>query len=173
MGLLMQHNWLRLQSLPMITCALVQGAALGGGAELLTACDFRLMTSAAKIGFVHIKLGITAAWGGGSRLAQIIGPKNALKMMITGQRLGAEEAMKIGLVDAVFDEDDYVFDNANNWINMFANHHIDALRACKNIVNQSKLLPLELSLEQELEQSSTVWGGVEHIKAIDSNIKHK
>lgn len=60
MNLLMQNNFLRLQRLPLITLALVEGKAIGGGAETTTACDFRMMTPSAEIGFVHVRMGITA-----------------------------------------------------------------------------------------------------------------
>jgi len=61
MGTLMYDSLQRLQKLPMISVALIEGKAIGGGAELTTACDFRLMSETAKLGFVHIKLGITVS----------------------------------------------------------------------------------------------------------------
>ena len=59
MSELMKLNFNRLQNLSLITLCIVQGKAIGGGAELLTVCDFRLATRSSKIGFVHKKLGIT------------------------------------------------------------------------------------------------------------------
>ena len=81
---LMQHNLARLQSLPLITVAYVEGMALGGGAELMTACDYRLARENAKIGFVQVRIGITAVWGGGARLVQLIGYNKALNLLATG-----------------------------------------------------------------------------------------
>lgn len=59
MSELMKRNFNRLQNLKLVTLCVVQGVAIGGGAELLTACDFRLATRSSKIGFVHKKLAIT------------------------------------------------------------------------------------------------------------------
>ena len=81
---LMQHNLARLQSLPLITVAYVEGMALGGGAELMTACDYRLARENAKIGFVQVRIGITTVWGGGARLVQLIGYNKALNLLATG-----------------------------------------------------------------------------------------
>ena len=67
MATLMQYNLSRLQSLPMITMSLIQGRALGGGAEIAVTTDLRVMTKSSRLGYVHCRVGIVAAWGGGSR----------------------------------------------------------------------------------------------------------
>ena len=81
--------------------AVVEGGAVGGGAELATACDFRIMHKAAKIRFKHILLGLTPGWGGGSRLTSIVGRRHALRMMAGAVAVDATEALRTGLVDEV------------------------------------------------------------------------
>ena len=78
---LMQHNLDRLQSLPLITVAYIEGMALGGGAELMTACDYRISRPNAVIGFVQVRIGITTVWGGGARLVQLIGYNKSLNLL--------------------------------------------------------------------------------------------
>ncbi|CAG2110426.1 unnamed protein product, partial [Medioppia subpectinata] len=65
---LMHSNLSRLQCLPILTVAAVEGQALGGGAEILTACDIRIATKSAKIAFLQICMGVTTGWSGGTRL---------------------------------------------------------------------------------------------------------
>ena len=89
--------------------AVVEGGAIGGGAELATACDFRIMHNTAKIHFKHILLGLTPGWGGGARLTRIVGRQVALRMMAGAVPVQAEEARRIGLADVVVatsDEDE-------------------------------------------------------------------
>lgn len=75
MGILMYNSLQRFHRLPLISVALIEGKAIGGGAELTTACDFRLMSESAMLGFVHIKLGITVCTSGfmlGTKLYSIV-----------------------------------------------------------------------------------------------------
>jgi enoyl-CoA hydratase len=81
--------------------AAINGYALGGGAELALACDVRLMAADARIGFPEIELGIFPGAGGTQRLARLLGPAQALLLMIEGRRLTAAEAAALGLVHRV------------------------------------------------------------------------
>lgn len=81
--------------------ALLNGDAIGGGAELALACDMRLQSVRARIGYIQAKLAITSAWGGGPDLFQLIGPAHAMRMMSRCELVGAEQALGWGLADAV------------------------------------------------------------------------
>src|SRR3954451_24453839 len=87
--------------MPRATIAAVSGFALGGGCELALACDFRIAADRAKLGQPEILLGIIPGGGGTQRLARLIGPARAKDMIFTGRQVGAEEALRIGLVDEV------------------------------------------------------------------------
>jgi enoyl-CoA hydratase len=91
----------RLEAHRWPTIALVDGAALGGGCELALACDFRQASERAVFGQPELSLGILAGAGGNWRLAQLAGLGTARRMRYTGARLGAEEALRTGLVDEV------------------------------------------------------------------------
>ncbi|XP_054161562.1 ethylmalonyl-CoA decarboxylase-like [Oppia nitens] len=178
MAILMHNNFTRLQALPLLSVALVEGKALGGGAELTTACDFRIMTPDAAIGFVHIKLGVTTGWGGGSRLVQILGSCKALDVMMSGRLIKADEALNIGYVQHIirdFDPNDCnsVLNKCKEWLYQYTQHNDQTLRAIKSIVNAARWLPVEEALKKEVDYFASVWGGPAHQQALAKNIKHK
>ena len=94
-------NFNRLASLPYPSAVAMNGFAMGGGLECCLACDFRVMSTAAKIGLPETKLGILPGWGGTVRLPRIIGVDEAVMWMATGADKRADEALKAGAVDAV------------------------------------------------------------------------
>lgn len=90
-----------IRACPVPVIAYLNGDAIGGGAELALACDMRLQSAHARIGFIQAKLAITSAWGGGPDLFQLIGPAHAMRMMSRCELVGAEQALAWGLADAV------------------------------------------------------------------------
>jgi len=94
-------NLNRLQALPYPSCVAINGFALGGGFEICLACDFRVMSSAAKVGLPETKLGILPGWGGTVRLPRIIGVDEAATWIATAAEQRAGRALKAGAVDAV------------------------------------------------------------------------
>jgi len=83
-----------------VICAL-RGACVGGGLEIALGCHFRLAAEGARIGLPEIELGIVPAWGGTQRLTRAIGSANALDMMLRAKKIGAAEALRLGLVHEV------------------------------------------------------------------------
>jgi len=90
-----------IRSFPVPVVAALNGDALGGGAELAVACDFRVAASHAHIGFIHGRLNIATAWGGGEDLMRLVGAARALRLLAASERLDAAGAQRLGLVDAV------------------------------------------------------------------------
>ncbi len=86
---------------PVPVVASLNGDALGGGAELSAACDFRIAAPHARIGFIQGRLAISTAWGGGIDLVSIIGRSKALRLLSTAQIIDAQMALELGFVDAV------------------------------------------------------------------------
>jgi enoyl-CoA hydratase len=91
----------RIAGLAVPTVALVNGAAIGGGAEIAVACDMRLSVDTARIGFTQSRLGIMPAWGGIERLVSLVGRGRALYLLLSGQPVDATTAMTMGLVEEV------------------------------------------------------------------------
>ncbi|HJW31660.1 MAG TPA: enoyl-CoA hydratase-related protein, partial [Saprospiraceae bacterium] len=81
--------------------AAVNGFALGGGCELTMACHLRIASTKARFGQPEVNLGIIPGYGGTQRLAQLIGKGKAFELLFTGDMVGAEEALRLGLVNAV------------------------------------------------------------------------
>ena len=96
-----QQIFLQLARLPFPTLALIDGFCLGGGLELVLACDYRIAIDqpATRLGFPEVKLGIHPGFGGTVRACATVGSLNALNLMLTGRSLSAKQAQRIGLVD--------------------------------------------------------------------------
>jgi len=90
-----------LESLPCITIAAINGAALGPGLEVAAACDFRIAVKWAKLGQPEGTLGLVPGWGGISRLTRLVGPARAKRLVLSGMQLSAEEGLSHGLVDEI------------------------------------------------------------------------
>ncbi|GAA3906855.1 fatty acid oxidation complex subunit alpha FadB [Halomonas cibimaris] len=90
-----------IEDFPFPTVAAINGLALGGGLEVTLAADFRVMADTAKIGLPETRLGIVPGWGGCVRLPRIIGADNAIEWIAGGTQNSAEDALKMGAVDAV------------------------------------------------------------------------
>jgi enoyl-CoA hydratase len=123
-----------LETMPKPTIAAVNGFALGGGCELALACDIRYAASGAKLGQPEVNLGIIPGWGGTQRLARVCGLGVAKELIFTGRLVGAEEALRIGLVNAVHDP---VLEKAQETAALLASKSPIALRVMKQLANRA------------------------------------
>jgi len=123
-----------LETMPKPTIAAVNGFALGGGCELALACDIRYAASGAKLGQPEVNLGIIPGWGGTQRLARVCGLGVAKELIFTGRIVGAEEALRIGLVNAVHDP---VLDQARESASLLASKSPISLRIMKELANRA------------------------------------
>ena len=92
-----------LETGPKASIAVINGFALGGGCELALACDLRYAASTAKLGQPEVNLGIFPGWGGTQRLARVCGLGVAKDLILTGRVVDADEALRLGLVNGVFE----------------------------------------------------------------------
>lgn len=138
--------WKRISQFPKPTVAAVNGYALGGGCELLMMMDMAIAGTGAMIGQPEINLGIFPGDGGTQRLARITGVKNALRMILSGERIDADEALRINLVTEVVPDNETVT-KALDLAEIIASKNPDAARLAKATI----LDGLELSLEEGLE----------------------
>jgi enoyl-CoA hydratase/carnithine racemase len=100
LGQRMARAW---EELPQITIAAIEGYAVGGGLALAVALDWRVMARDAFIALPEISLGIPLTWGTLPRLVNLVGPAKAKRLAILGERIGAAEALEMGLVDEICD----------------------------------------------------------------------
>ena len=113
--------------------AAVNGYAFGGGCELAIACDIRLASENARFAQPEVSLGIPPGWGGTQRLPRLVGPGLAAEMIYTGRQVHAEEAHRIGLVNAVYPLDQLI-PVAQEMAAHIARNSPAAVRASKNLI---------------------------------------
>ena len=137
--------------IPRATIAAVSGVALGGGCELALACDFRIASTRARFAQPEILLGIVPGGGGTQRLPRLIGPARAKDMIFSGRQVGAEEALRIGLVDEVV-EPDALHERAIARAAEFASGAVLAQGLAKRAIDRGLDITLGggLDLEQQL-----------------------
>jgi enoyl-CoA hydratase len=123
-----------LETMPKPTIAAINGFALGGGCELALACDLRFAASTAKLGQPEINLAIIPGWGGTQRLARVCGLGVAKELVLTGRPVDADEALRLGLVNAVHDP---VAEKAREVAKLLASKSPVALAAAKRALNHA------------------------------------
>src|SRR3954464_15914564 len=102
----LQDSFTAVARIPKPVIAAITGYALGGGYELALCADFRVLGASAKIGQPEILLGVIPGAGGTQRLARLVGPAKVKDLIFTGRHVGAEEALEIGMADAVVPDDE-------------------------------------------------------------------
>jgi enoyl-CoA hydratase len=149
-GRLGQEAGSLLETMPKPTIAAVNGFALGGGCELALACDFRYAASTAKLGQPEVKLGIIPGWGGTQRLARAVGIGLAKELVLTGRMVDADEAQRIGLVNAVFEPGELMAKTLETARALAAKGPL-ALAAAKRALNRALAGDHAENLEREAE----------------------
>ena len=142
-----------LETMPKPTIAAIDGFALGGGCELALACDLRYAGSRAKLGQPEINLGIIPGWGGTQRLVRACGIGVAKELILTGRLVDAEEALRIGLVNAVHDP---VLEKAREVAELLASKSPLALAAAKRALNHA----LQGDHVENLQREADEFGGL-------------
>ena len=122
--------------------AAVNGFALGGGNELAMSCDIRICSENAVFGQPEVGLGITPGFGGTQRLARLVGMGMAKQMVYSALNIKADEALRIGLVNAVYPQEE-LMENALKLANKIAKNAPIAVRNCKKAINEGISKPIE------------------------------
>jgi len=144
-----------IENLPKPTIAMINGYALGGGLELAMACDIRIAAEEAQVGLPEITLGIYPGFGGTQRLIRLIGKGKAMEMMMTGDRIPAREAERLGLVNKVVPLTELEKETRNFAIKLAEKPPV-ALKLVKLLVNQGLDIPILAGVNME----SLGWGVV-------------
>ena len=138
-----------LESMPAVSIALINGYALGGGLELALACDLRIAASNAKLGLPETGLGIIPGSGGTQRLTRLIGAAKAKELIFLGEQIGAQEAMRIGLVNQICEPDELLTRGVELADKILKKGPI-AIRAAKDAIFTGAQADIETALKYEM-----------------------
>ena len=148
-----QAVFTRIEKLGKPVVAAINGFALGGGCELALACHLRIAAEGARLGTPEVKLGLMCGYGGTQRLPRLVGRGRALEILLTGEMVDAQEALRIGLVNRVVPKDKLLSEADTLMKKMLANAPL-SLRYTLEAVAAGLEMPLEES--QNLE--ATLFG---------------
>ena len=151
-------NLIEESSKPVI--AAINGFALGGGCEIALACHLRFASKNAKFGQPEVKLGLIPGWGGTQRLPKIVGKGNAIELIIGGHIIDSNEALRIGLVNKVF-EQDKLLDESTSFAKIIGANGPFAVSQSLKCINDSSNYSLIEGLKKEVEQFSDLFGSQE------------
>jgi enoyl-CoA hydratase / 3-hydroxyacyl-CoA dehydrogenase len=138
----------RLANFSKPTIAAINGHCFGGGLELALACDFRIAAKRAKFGQTEVNLGLVPGAGGSQRLVRAIGLAKAKELVLLGSRLTAEEALAVGLLTRVSENETFEAD-VRGLAEKLAKQAPVAVRLAKILLNRSGDLPIDAALELE------------------------
>ncbi len=160
-----RHGVDGLVMLPVPIIAAVNGLAFGGGAELSVRCDMRVMDPDAVISFSEVRLGLMPDWGGGVALARLVGRARAAELILTGKKVGAQEAFAIGLVNRVSEKGDAVH-LALEIAGAIAKNGPRAVREALAVIRKTPDMPLAEALDYESERAVALIEGGECVEGI-------
>ena len=135
----------KLETMPVPTIAAINGFALGGGCELSMSCDIRICADTAVFGQPEVGLGITPGFGGTQRLARLVSPGMAKQLIYTARNIKADEALRIGLVNAVYPAAELMA-AAEKMADTIAKNAPIAVRACKKAINEGLDVDMDAAL---------------------------
>ena len=141
---------------PKPLIAMINGYCLGGGCELILACDIRIASEKAQIGQPEINIGIIPGGGGSQRLPRLVGYGKAMQLILTGDRISAQEAHRIGLVDEVVPHDQLEAKTLEI-ANTIAEKSPIAIRLAKEAVKAALRMPLNEGLRYEQSLFSLIF----------------
>jgi len=157
-----------IRDFPVPVIALLNGDALGGGAELAVACDMRVFASHGRMAFVQGTLCISPAWGGGADLVRLVGGSRALRLLSTAEMLDGPAALALGLADAVADQDLSFADYTAKFLKPIAARKPQVMRAFKALVAAARNNPDRATLRAlETESLIATWLHPDHWDAAE------
>jgi enoyl-CoA hydratase len=163
-----QHTFRSLEKMEIPVIAAINGFALGGGLELAMGCDVRIASSKAKFGQPEVNLGLIPGYAATQRLSRLVGLGDALYLLMSAEMIGAEDALRIGLVQKVF-EPDQLMEEVMKIARNIAAKGPQAVKKVKAVTRQGFLMDFDKGSELEAEQFGTLFGkgsqGEEGMKA--------
>ena len=151
-----QKTFLRLEKLEIPVIAAVNGFALGGGCELAMACDFRIASTLARFGQPEVTLGLIPGYAGTQRLSRLAGMGNALYLILSGDIINAEDAMKIGLVQKIVPPES-LLEEVMKMAKKIAQNGSHAILKGKEVIRRGRETSLEEGSKLEAEAFSKLF----------------
>lgn len=169
----LQRLYNKIEEMPKIVIAAINGHAAGGGCELALACDFRFMAKGkAKVGLPEVKLGLLPGAGGMQRLPRLLGKAKAMEMIIRGTLLSAEEALEIGLVSKVFNLDE-LLDRTFDYAKGLAGQATLAIGMIKRCINKGSDTNLMTGLSLDIECQDRLFKSLDAAEGIAAFIEKR
>jgi enoyl-CoA hydratase/carnithine racemase len=167
-----QQVFSKLEKLSKPVVAAINGYALGGGLELALACDFRIAADSAELGCPETKLGFIPAWGATQRLPLAVGLSYAKRLLMLGDRIQADEAYKMGLVDKVVPLE-RLETEAEELAQRLCEYPPAALKYAKRAVNSVTESLLKSGLKKETDFFAQLFSTTEVKKNIEDFLGHR
>lgn len=163
-----QNTFRSLERMEIPVIAAINGFALGGGLELAMGCDMRIASSKARFGQPEVNLGLIPGYAATQRLSRLVGMGNALYLLTSAEMIGAEEALRMGLVQKVT-EPEMLMEEAMKLARNIASKGPQAVKKVKAVTRQGIAMDFDKASEREAEQFGTLFGpgseGEEGMKA--------
>src|SRR5574341_856579 len=150
-----------LDGLEIPVIAAINGHSRGGGCEVAVSCDIRIIADIGSMGFVHVRQGITTAWGGAARLKRLVGYGRAMELLLTGRVLTPGEAHAVGLVEQIVPQAE-VLATARSVAEQIAANPPQAVRALKRLVR----LEVGEMFAHERDVFARLWETGDHLEAV-------
>ena len=152
-----QETFNRVEAMPFPVIAAVNGFALGGGCELAMSCDFRIASSKAKFGQPEVSLGLIPGYAGTQRMARLIGKADAMYLLLTADMIGAEDALRLKLVQKVFDPE-MLMDEVMKIAKNIASKGPQAVRKVKEVTRLGLNASFSEGSDMEAKHFGTLFG---------------
>jgi enoyl-CoA hydratase len=159
--------------LPVPVIAAANGDAIGGGCEILTACDLRVAVRQAHFRFAQVQVGLTTGWGGAARLVQQIGQSRAMELLLTGRPFDAEEALALGFIHRLAPEGSSAVDMAWRWAVDLSELPKGALAALKALVWSASESTRAEAEQFEARLFAELWMQPDHIEAMAAFVEKR
>jgi enoyl-CoA hydratase len=168
----MQRVYLEIERLPKPVIAAVNGYALGGGCELMMACDIVYAADRAKIGQPEINLGIIPGAGGTQRLSRLIGKQRAKELVLTGDMIGAQEAWNLGLLNKVLPPDQ-LMPEVKKLAEKLAAKGAVALKAAKEAIEEGYDIELGRAIANEGKLFGLCFGTEDKVEGVNAFLEKR
>jgi enoyl-CoA hydratase len=152
-----QNTFSSFGKLDIPVIAAINGFALGGGLELAMACDFRIASSKAKFGQPEVNLGLIPGYAGTQRLPRLVGMGDALYLLMTADMIGAEDALRIGLIQKVVEPEELMEEVMKIAVNI-ATKGPEAIKKVKKVVRLGREMNRNFGEELEAEEFGSLFG---------------